>query len=126
MKKPLEVESGRDAWEDLTTVADNTVYPENVLLASGIASANSLAFAGTLPASKNGKHDLSRVAASKGHYFVYLDTGTRVMLQSLSCIQCRIFVVICTKFLFCQIPFYMINGFRDETIFLLLPKELES
>ena len=66
------VESANDAWEDLSTVADNTVYPENVLIASGIASVNSLAFAGALPA--NDKPDISTGDFGKGEYLaiVYL------------------------------------------------------
>ena len=60
------VESASDAWEDLTAVADNTVYPENVLIASGIASVNSLAFAGALPA--NDKPEVSSGEFGKGNY----------------------------------------------------------
>ena len=49
----------------MSVVADNTVYPENVLLASGIASVNSLAFAGTIPGKRNSSI-LENSVASKG------------------------------------------------------------
>lgn len=52
-ERRANIETAHDAWEDLSVVADNTVYPENVLLASGIASVNSLAFAGTIPGKRN-------------------------------------------------------------------------
>ena len=70
-KKPLEVESAHDAWEDLTTVADNTMYPDSVLIASGIASVNNLAFVGTLPSSKD-KPNTIIAADDKGNDLIYL------------------------------------------------------
>ena len=74
-------EDTQEAWEDLGEVADGTVYPEGVLLASGIASINSLAFAGALP--KNEQNMDSKLKAKgnldirvcyhvgNGNYFIY-------------------------------------------------------
>ena len=64
-EKRGDIETAHDTWEDLSVVADNTVYPENVLLASGIASVNSLAFAGTIPGKRNSAV-LEGSVASKG------------------------------------------------------------
>eukprot|EP00795_Rhopilema_esculentum_P002407 gene2407-18055_t len=54
-----------DGWEDLTSVADNTIFPESVLLASGVASVNSIAFAGALPSTDT--PDLDKANAAKAN-----------------------------------------------------------
>ncbi len=68
MNLEKDLVDGQDGWEDLSMVADNTVYPEGVLLASGISSINSLAFAGALPTQKNAKPD-SRIN-SNGNFLL--------------------------------------------------------